>query len=49
MEAQAFQALDDAMKEFHADPEAIYWTERRMGGYGVRALAYKCPDNYLPK
>ena len=46
MEIQAFRALDDAMKEFHGDPERVYLTGLSMGGYGVWAFGYKYPEKF---
>jgi predicted peptidase len=46
MEVQAFRALDEAMKEFHGDPERVYLTGLSMGGYGAWAFAYKYPDKF---
>ncbi|HEV2687781.1 MAG TPA: alpha/beta hydrolase-fold protein, partial [Bryobacteraceae bacterium] len=41
MEAQAFAALKNAMKEFHADPDRVYLTGLSMGGYGSWSFAQK--------
>jgi predicted peptidase len=46
MEAQAFRALDDAMKEFNGDPQRVYLTGLSMGGYGAWAFAYKYPQRF---
>jgi predicted peptidase len=46
MEAQAFGALDAAMKEFKGDPQRLYLTGLSMGGYGAWAFAYKYPDRF---
>lgn len=46
MEAQAFTALDQSMKEFHGDPDRIYLTGLSMGGYGSWAFAAKYPEKW---
>lgn len=46
MEAQAFAALDAAVKEFHGDRERIILTGLSMGGYGVWAFGYKYPEKF---
>jgi predicted peptidase len=46
MEAQAFAALDQSMKEFHGDPERVYLTGLSMGGYGTWAFGYKYPEKF---
>jgi predicted peptidase len=46
MEAQAFAALDAAMKEFNGDPDRIYLTGLSMGGYGTWAFGYKYPEKF---
>lgn len=46
MEAQAFRALEGAMKEFHGDPERLYLTGLSMGGYATWAFGYKYPDKF---
>jgi predicted peptidase len=46
MEAQAFRALDQAMKEFKGDPQRVYLTGLSMGGYGAWAFAYKYPERF---
>ena len=46
MEAQAFQALEDAMKEFRGDPKRVYLTGLSMGGYGAWAFGYKYPGKF---
>ena len=46
MEAQAFAALDAAMKEFNGDPERVYLTGLSMGGFGTWAFGYKYPERF---
>jgi len=46
MEAQAFAALEQSMKEFHGDPERLYLTGLSMGGYGTWAFGYKYPEKF---
>jgi predicted peptidase len=46
MEAQAFAALDAAMKEFHGDPERVYLTGLSMGGFGTWSFGYKYPERF---
>lgn len=46
MEAQVFRALDEAMREFHGDPDRIYLTGLSLGGYGTWAFGYKHSDRF---
>jgi predicted peptidase len=46
MEAQAFQALEDAMREFNGDPARLYLTGLSMGGYATWAFGYKYPERF---
>ncbi len=46
MEAQAFAALEQSMKEFNGDPERVYLTGLSMGGYGTWAFGYKYPEKF---
>jgi predicted peptidase len=42
----AMQALDEAIREFHGDPERIYLTGISLGGYGVWHLALAHPERF---
>jgi len=42
----AMAALDEAMREFHGDPERVYATGLSMGGYGVIHLALAHPRRF---
>jgi predicted peptidase len=46
MEAQALKALDQAMKEFNADPQMVYLTGISMGGYGTWHMASRNPGRF---
>ena len=46
MEAQAFRALDETMREFNGDPDRIYLTGLSLGGFGTWAFGYKYPDRF---
>jgi predicted peptidase len=46
MEAQAFAALEQSMKEFNGDPERVYLTGLSMGGFGTWAFGYKHPEMF---
>jgi predicted peptidase len=42
----AMMALDEAMKEFHADSHRVYLAGLSMGGNGTRYLAYRNPRKF---
>ena len=42
----AMAALDQAMREFHGDPERVYATGLSMGGYGTIHLALAHPRHF---
>jgi predicted peptidase len=42
----AMAALDQAIREFHGDPERVYLTGLSMGGYGVYHLALAHPNRF---
>lgn len=46
MEAQALEALDRSIKEFHGDRERVYLTGLSMGGFGTWDLAAKYPGRF---
>lgn len=46
MEAQAMKALDQSIKEFRGDPQAVYLTGISMGGYGTWSIAAKHPGKF---
>jgi poly(3-hydroxybutyrate) depolymerase len=46
MEAQAFAALEQSMKELNGDPDRVYLTGLSMGGYGTWAFGYKYPEKF---
>lgn len=46
MEAMALAALDQAVKEFHGDPDRVYLTGLSLGGYGTWDLAQKYPQRW---
>ena len=46
MEEQALAALDQAIKEFHGDPEHVYLTGLSMGGYGTWDMAARFPGRF---
>jgi predicted peptidase len=39
-------ALDQAMAEFHGDPDRVYLAGLSMGGYGTWVLAFEQPERY---
>jgi predicted peptidase len=39
-------ALDQAMAEFHGDPDRVYLAGLSMGGYGTWVLAFEKPERY---
>ena len=46
MQAQALAALEQSIKEFHADRNRVYLTGISMGGYGTWDLAAKYPTKF---
>jgi predicted peptidase len=46
MDDLAMSALQQAMKEFHGDPQRTYLTGLSMGGYGAWHLAQKYPGRF---
>lgn len=46
MAAQALQALDQSIAEFHGDPRRVYLTGSSMGGQGVWYIAASTPHKF---